>query len=178
MKTYTIAMLAAAAIVFSCENSAALAEGSATTPCQANPGPSATDKTLAEQLDECNGVLTPPKVGDSEIVEPPRDTGTIIVIPPGALPEQESEAQPEPATQSQTAESAQYDIAEIVEAISCSQNTAGQAGALPPPFLPSRPVRDASPDRNPCVDATYATAPGERMTMGPLLTAAVTDVSD
>lgn len=39
-------------------------------------------------LEDCSGVLVPPKIGDQEIVEPPPNTGTTPVIPPGAVPEQ------------------------------------------------------------------------------------------
>jgi len=39
-------------------------------------------------LEECNGVLVPPSIGDAEIVAPTPNIGTPPVIPPGAVPEQ------------------------------------------------------------------------------------------
>lgn len=71
-------------------------------PCQVEPGNQneSTERSGAEggndeaedrprpSLEECNGVLTPPKTGDQEIEERPPDTGTTPVIPPGAVPEQ------------------------------------------------------------------------------------------
>ena len=129
---YPIAILAAAAIVFSCEKATSQSNGEVAAPCQANPDAASTDKTLAEQLDECNSVLTPPKVGDGEIVEPAPDTGTIIVVPPGALPEQQSEADRDPETKLATAESSQYDIGEIVDAISSSKDTAAKLRSVEP----------------------------------------------
>lgn len=105
MKThYPVAILAAAVIAFSCETATSQPNGAAGPPCQANPDASSTDKALAEQLDECNSVLAPPKVGDGEIVEPAPDTGTIIVVPPGAVPEQQSEAGRGPETKLAAAE--------------------------------------------------------------------------
>ncbi|WP_245487451.1 hypothetical protein [Rhizobium leguminosarum] len=45
------------------------------------------DKTkLSSKLDDCNGVLEPPKVGDKEIVAPTPHTGTMPVVKPGELP--------------------------------------------------------------------------------------------
>ena len=48
----------------------------------ANPG----SGSLTEKLDDCNGVLKPPAVGDSEIVEPAPQTGQMPVITPNELP--------------------------------------------------------------------------------------------
>lgn len=46
------------------------------------------DKTkLSTKLDDCNGVLKPPKVGDKEIVAPTPETGTMPVVKPGELPQ-------------------------------------------------------------------------------------------
>jgi hypothetical protein len=39
-------------------------------------------------LENCDGVLTPPPTSDREIEQPPPDTGTTPVIPPGTVPEQ------------------------------------------------------------------------------------------
>ncbi|ACS60726.1 hypothetical protein Rleg_5964 (plasmid) [Rhizobium leguminosarum bv. trifolii WSM1325] len=46
-------------------------------------------KNLSGQLDDCNGVLKPPKIGD-EIVTPAPSTGTMPVIKPGDLPANKS----------------------------------------------------------------------------------------
>lgn len=66
-------------------------------PCRAEPGDQAQkekegqsndSQRTAEKLERCEGVLSPPPIGDREIVEPPADTGTTPVIPPGTVPEQ------------------------------------------------------------------------------------------
>lgn len=49
----------------------------------ANPGSSA----LTEKLDDCNGVLKPPSVGDGDIVAPAPQTGQMPVITPNELPQ-------------------------------------------------------------------------------------------
>lgn len=53
--------------------------------CTAKPGET-TNQGHSTKLNDCNGVLKPPKVGDSEIVEPHQPTGTMPVIKPGELP--------------------------------------------------------------------------------------------
>ncbi|NHT78450.1 hypothetical protein G8E10_22340 [Rhizobiaceae bacterium CRRU44] len=55
---------------------------SGTSP-NANPG----SGSLTEKLDDCNGVLKPPAVGDSEIVEPAPQTGQMPVITPNDVPQ-------------------------------------------------------------------------------------------
>lgn len=67
-------------------------------PCVARPDDQAkgSDGNDAENrpqasLDECNGVLVPPKTGDREMRMEPPDKGTTPVIPPGALPAQPPE---------------------------------------------------------------------------------------
>jgi hypothetical protein len=52
----------------------------------------ATDdpKSLAEALDNCNGVLKPPRVGDGGISRPPPEKGETPVIRPGEIPQQHS----------------------------------------------------------------------------------------
>ena len=52
--------------------------------------PSATGGDLTSTLDNCNGVLRPPAVGDSGIVAPAPSTGETPVIRPETLPEQPS----------------------------------------------------------------------------------------
>ncbi len=47
---------------------------------EADPQPDAD--TLSKKLDDCNGVLTPPPTGDSEIAEPPPKGGkTPLSVP-------------------------------------------------------------------------------------------------
>ena len=48
--------------------------------------PSRSEKELSEKLDNCDSVLKPPRVGDSEIVEPAPSTGDMPVLKPGDLP--------------------------------------------------------------------------------------------
>ena len=46
------------------------------------------DESLSATLDRCGGVLTPPAVGDPQMVEPAPDEGVTPIIPPSAVPEQ------------------------------------------------------------------------------------------
>lgn len=96
--TSRLGALAAVILLFS-PAGAAMAQspegtGNATSesnPCRVDPDgeqPSPNGTDARPSLEECNGVLVPPVVGDQEIVETPPDTGTTPVIPPGALPEQ------------------------------------------------------------------------------------------
>ena len=48
--------------------------------------PSRSQKELSDKLDNCDSVLKPPRVGDSEIVEPAPSTGDMPVLKPGDLP--------------------------------------------------------------------------------------------
>ena len=50
----------------------------------------APDSNLTEQLEECDGVLKPPPVGDSEFTEPAPPVGETPVIEPEDLPPQNS----------------------------------------------------------------------------------------
>lgn len=72
-----------------------------TDPCRAQPDDQAeadegeaknqddrTGNDPRPALEDCNGVLTPPRTGDQEIEGPPPDTGTTPVIPPETVPEQ------------------------------------------------------------------------------------------
>lgn len=72
-------------------------ESKALERCRADPedkaeekkeGQSNDDQRSAALLERCEGVLLPPPTGDREIEEPPADTGTTPVIPPGRVPEQ------------------------------------------------------------------------------------------
>ncbi|ARO24821.1 hypothetical protein CO659_18190 [Rhizobium sp. S9] len=57
-------------------------------PPQPNQGRGSTDdhQDLSKKLDECNGELRPPPVGDAEMVEPAPDTGNSRIIRPGDMP--------------------------------------------------------------------------------------------
>lgn len=59
-------------------------------PCRI--APDGDQKPLAQKLDDCNGMIRPPKVGDTEIVEPTPDVGKSRLIRPGELPAQQSGA--------------------------------------------------------------------------------------
>jgi hypothetical protein len=52
----------------------------------AKPGGTQGSDMLTEKLDDCNGVLTPPPVGDGDIVEPAPQAGKMPVITPNDLP--------------------------------------------------------------------------------------------
>ncbi len=45
--------------------------------------------SLTEKLDDCDGVLKPPAVGDGEIAEPPPSEGKTLTIKPEDLPAQQ-----------------------------------------------------------------------------------------
>ncbi|MBP1853576.1 hypothetical protein [Rhizobium halophytocola] len=49
-------------------------------------GSAEDEQSLTETLDDCNGVLKPPVVGDHEMVEPAPDTGETPVIKPQDVP--------------------------------------------------------------------------------------------
>jgi len=74
--------------------------GAAGQPCRVEPDDrsgetkGAEGKDESSMLEDCNGVLVPPKIGDQELVEPPPKTGTMPVIPPGALPQQPGDPEP------------------------------------------------------------------------------------
>ena len=57
--------------------------------CRVAPGAGANGGTLTEKLDDCDGVLKPPTVGDTEMVEPAPDVGRTPVIRPDEVPEQQ-----------------------------------------------------------------------------------------
>lgn len=52
--------------------------------CRVEAG-STQSTELTGKLDRCNGVLKPPKIGDSELVTPAPATGTMPVINPDQL---------------------------------------------------------------------------------------------
>ena len=81
--------LAATILLVAVAPCAASAEDAKPVPEQKCVSPeSQQDKTkLSTKLDDCNGVLKPPKVGDKEIVAPTPETGTMPVVKPGELPQ-------------------------------------------------------------------------------------------
>ncbi|MEZ5900630.1 MAG: hypothetical protein R3D51_14190 [Hyphomicrobiaceae bacterium] len=57
--------------------------------------PTSEDKSLSEKLNENEGVLKPPRIGDSEIVEPlPDANAKIKIIPPPGEPGGDPSVQP------------------------------------------------------------------------------------
>lgn len=113
---------------------------SATSPCVANPDTATSDKSLAGQLDECNGVLKPPKVGDGEIVEPAPKGGTIIVVPPGSVPDQQSETDQVDGSKSAALNDPEYSISAVVNAIGTSGKTARKLRSLEPASVVTRDI--------------------------------------
>ena len=87
---------------------------SADTPCRVAPEEPQTDGSLTETLNDCNGVLKPPAVGDPGIVEEAPDVGKMPVIPPSALPEQQSQG---------PADSDATDSSELVEHIASAKSS-------------------------------------------------------
>lgn len=63
--------------------------------CRADTGPGSEQNdailSLTDQLDNCDGVIKPPKVGDTEIQVPAPRAGSMPVIAPGDLPDQQSD---------------------------------------------------------------------------------------
>lgn len=59
--------------------------------CEAAPqspgqAPAGAEALKENRLEDCNGVLKPPPVGDPDLVRPAPDAGNMPVIPPSALP--------------------------------------------------------------------------------------------
>ena len=48
---------------------------------------------FASIVQDCRGVLTPPPVGDNDIVQPAPEAGATPVVPPGAVPDQSADPQ-------------------------------------------------------------------------------------
>lgn len=109
-------------------------------PCVADPPPSSSDQSLTDQLDACNGVLTPPKVGDGEIVEPPPATGTLRVIRPPAVPEQQSGATGTAPGVSPDAAAGEYDISEVTDAVARAAATAETIRSIKPSSVNFRDI--------------------------------------
>lgn len=111
-------------------------------PCRVEPGVDDEQRTFAEKLGDCDGVLKPPSVGDREIVEPAPDVGKSRVIRPGELPAQQSGSDAgEPAPIGKAANSA-FNVQEIVDAVGNSADTAQTLRFLAPAKVQ---VRDVSP---------------------------------
>lgn len=60
-----------------------------TADCGVAPGRGDRERSFAEELHECDGVLEPPKVGDTELVMPAPNIGKTRMIRPGELPTQQ-----------------------------------------------------------------------------------------
>ncbi len=89
------------------------------SPCQITPGAPTEDGSLTDTLDDCNGVLKPPMVGDPEIVEPAPSVGDTPVIAPDELPDQPQQDTPE-SGDSTGADQPGYTVGQIVDAIAQS----------------------------------------------------------
>lgn len=137
MRNLVFVIASAVAISVIPRLAAAQAGGSKGDPCVVNPT-TPSGGSLTEQLDNCNGVLAPPKIGDGEIVEPAPQSGTLRIIPPSAVPEQSSDIteRPEPAAGGE----AGYDIGEIVDAIARSAATARSLSLLKSPDVEVRDI--------------------------------------
>jgi hypothetical protein len=91
--------------------------------CRVDPQ-AKSDTPLSERLDDCQGVLKPPLVGDSEIVEPAPQLGETPIIRPGELPLRQDQSNAN-ATQSGTPE-LNYTVDEVVDAIGNVNTTVDQ----------------------------------------------------
>lgn len=140
MRPRILTLASAASLCVICGASVAQTTKPETNPCAANPAASPDDKSLSEQLNDCNGVLAPPKVGDGEIVEPAPPGGTIIVIPPSDVPQQQSGRGRSDAPASSQIENSAYDIADLVEAISRSAQTAKDLETVEPKHVDVRDI--------------------------------------
>ncbi|SIQ01057.1 hypothetical protein SAMN05880590_101754 [Rhizobium sp. RU35A] len=66
----------------------ATGHGDCTAPAPAAPNGQGSDAGGRNSLSDCNGVLTPPPVGDKDIVTPAPPVGDTPVIRPNAVPSQ------------------------------------------------------------------------------------------
>jgi hypothetical protein len=64
-------------------------QNEAQQPTEADPGQTGST-SLTAGLDECDGVLKPPAMGDHEMTQPPPATGETPIVRPEDLPEQQS----------------------------------------------------------------------------------------
>ncbi|OHV80973.1 hypothetical protein [Ensifer sp. LCM 4579] len=103
-------------------------------PSRCRVAPDTDARTLSEKLDDCNGVLKPPKVGDTELVEPAPDVGKTRVIRPGELPAQQSGPNAGEATAGVDWNSS-YNVQELVDAIGRSGATARTLSSLTAPQI-------------------------------------------
>lgn len=103
--------------------------------CRAEPGIDDDPQALARKLEECNGVLKPPRVGDPELVEPAPDIGRTPVIRPDELPLQQHGPNAEEA-----ATSGDVSVEELVAALEQSAATAQKIGTLSAPDVEIRDV--------------------------------------
>lgn len=98
--------------------------------CRAEPdsqnGDDPDSGQLTETLERCDGVLEPPRTGDSDTEAPAPDIGRTPVVPPGALPEQQGNDTSGGTENPVTDEAAETgsDIDNIVAAIAKSSTVA------------------------------------------------------
>lgn len=96
--------------------------------CRTEPGIDDDPQALARKLEECNGVLKPPMVGDPELVEPAPDVGRTPVIRPDELPPQ----QHGPNARA-TAGPEDFSVRDLVTAVEESAATVNKLGTLSAP---------------------------------------------
>lgn len=101
--------------------------------CRAEPGIDDDPQALARKLEECNGVLKPPRVGDPELVEPAPDIGRTPVIRPDELPPQQHGPNAEGT-------SGDVSVQELVAALEQSAATTQKLGTLSAPDVQVRDV--------------------------------------
>jgi hypothetical protein len=100
------------------------------SPCRVSPDAESSEGSLTDRLDDCNGVLKPPIVGDPGIVQQAPDVGEMPVIPPGSLPQQQSQDNSEGTEPGAEARPAGYSAGQIVDAIGMAADTADKLGSL------------------------------------------------
>lgn len=136
----------AAAIVFTCALSGSvLAQTSGTPADPCRPDPAAPEGSLGSTLAECDGVLKPPATGDGEMVEPAPDAGETPVIPPSAVPQQQSDPEASPGRDTLGDAPKDYSMSAIVDAIAQSSSVAVALEDLPDPDVL---VQDVTPMLN------------------------------
>lgn len=94
------------------------------SPCRATPGPGADGNSLTETLDECNGVLKPPVVGDEDMVEDAPDMGETPVIEPDDLPDQQTRSDTPQDGTAASDNPSNYTTGRIVDAITKASSSA------------------------------------------------------
>ncbi|PDT31066.1 hypothetical protein CO660_06440 [Rhizobium sp. L9] len=84
----TVLSLAVAILSLPLQANAQAPPDKCVAPSQPNQGGGSADdhQDLSKKLDDCNGELRPPPIGDAEMVEPAPDTGNSRIIRPGDMP--------------------------------------------------------------------------------------------